>query len=82
MPVAIDYNLCDGVQDCPAVRICDAEALFFNSATRKVEYDLEQCRNCGTCANYCAPGAVMHAPTQEEWEELAALLGGQPGPAA
>jgi len=76
MPIAVDYNLCDGVQDCPAVKICDAEALHFDRATGRVEYDREKCRNCGTCANYCRPGAVMYVETDEEWLELRALLGG------
>ncbi len=76
MPVVVDYNLCDGVEGCPAVSICDAEALFFDPATKTVKYDLDKCRDCGTCANYCAPGAVMHAGTREEWEELRTLVQG------
>lgn len=74
MPVAVDYNLCDGVEDCPAVRICDAGALYFNYETRRVEYAKDRCRNCGTCVHYCHPGAVMHVATEEEWQELLALL--------
>ena len=74
MPVAVDYHLCDGVEDCPAVMICDANALYFNRETHKVEYDREKCRNCGTCVHYCRPGAVMHVATDEEWQELRALL--------
>ncbi len=75
MPILLDYNLCDGVEGCPAVSICDADALYFDSRTRRVEYDKEKCRNCGTCANYCGPSAVLHVPTEEEWEEIRALMG-------
>lgn len=77
MPVVVDYSLCDGVESCPAVRICDAEALFFDQVAGRVEYDNEKCRNCGTCANYCGMGAVLYAPTDEEWEEVRALMNGQ-----
>lgn len=73
MPVIIDYNLCDGVEDCPAVRICDADALYFDSVTGRVEYNEEKCRDCGTCANYCGPNAVLHVPTEEEWLEIMAM---------
>ncbi len=79
MPVVVDYHICDGVEDCSAVRICDANALYFNRETRKVEYDLERCRDCGSCAHYCGPGAVMHAETEEEWEQLKILLQGDEG---
>jgi len=74
MPVVVDYRYCDGVQDCPAVRICDAGALFFNSSTGRVEYDQEKCRNCGTCAHYCGYGAVMHVATDEERQMLLELI--------
>lgn len=74
MPVALDYHFCDGVEDCPAVRICDAGALYYDSQTRRVEYNRESCRDCGSCANYCGPGAVMHVATDEEWQELLLLL--------
>lgn len=77
VPVLLDYTLCDGVQDCPAVRICDAGALYFDSSTGKVEYRKELCRNCGTCANYCGMNAVMYAPADEEWKELRSLVDGQ-----
>ena len=76
MPVVVDYSLCDGVEGCPAVKICDAGALYFDRDTGRVEYDRERCRNCGTCAHYCGPGAVMHVATDEEWRELQALLQG------
>lgn len=74
MPILLDYNLCDGVDGCPAVRICDAEALYFDATTSRVEYDKEKCRNCGTCVNYCGMSAVMYAPTEEEWEEIRSLM--------
>lgn len=74
MPVVIDYRHCDGVEDCPAVRICDANALYFDPATRRVEYDQDKCRNCGTCAHYCGLGAVMHVATDAERQELETLL--------
>ncbi len=74
MPVVVDYTICDGVAGCPAVQICDAGALHFDDESRRVEYNKEDCRNCGTCVNYCAPGAVMHVETEEEWEALHALV--------
>ena len=77
MPVIIDYNLCDGVQDCAAIRMCDAEALFFDASTGRIEYDKGKCRNCGTCANYCGPSAILHVPSEEEWEEIRAMTDAQ-----
>ena len=74
MPILIDYNLCDGVEGCSAIRICDAEALYFDSAGGRVEYDKEKCRNCGTCSNYCGMGAILHVPTDEEWQEVKAMM--------
>lgn len=74
MPVVVDYRICDGVEGCPAVGICDAGALHFDAAKGRVEYDRERCRDCGTCVHYCAPGAVMHVGTEEEWRELISLL--------
>jgi len=79
MPVAVDYHICDGVEDCPAVKICDANALYYNKETHRVEYDLEACRNCGTCVQSSGPGAVMHVETEAEWRELLALLQGGEG---
>ncbi|MHB1414952.1 MAG: 4Fe-4S dicluster domain-containing protein [Chloroflexota bacterium] len=76
MPVVVDYNICDNVEGCPAVAICDAGALHFDTETRRVEYDREACRDCGTCANYCAPAAVMHVATDEEWQELKTMMQG------
>ena len=74
MPVVVDYGLCDGVEGCPAVTICDAGALYYDSATKRVEYDRSSCRDCGTCANYCAPAAIMYAATEEEWQELKQMV--------
>ena len=79
MPVVVDYHICDGVEGCPAVTICDANALYYSSETGRVEYDLDRCRSCGTCVQYCAPGAVMHVETEEEWQELLTLLQGNDG---
>ena len=81
MPVAVDYHICDGVEGCPAVTICDANALHFDQQTGRVEYDREKCRDCGTCVNYCAPGAVMHVETDEELQELLSMLQGDEGAA-
>jgi TPP-dependent indolepyruvate ferredoxin oxidoreductase alpha subunit len=77
MPVIIDYNLCDGIEGCPSIRICDAEALYFDPVSHRVEYDKAKCRDCGTCSNYCGMGAVLHAATEEEWNELRGLMESQ-----
>lgn len=74
MPIVLDYKLCDGVEWCPAITMCDSDSLYFDKATGRVEYDKDSCRNCGTCANYCGMNAIMFAPTDEEWEELRTLV--------
>lgn len=74
MPILIDYSLCDSVQGCAAVSICDAEALYYQPATNRIEYEREKCRNCGTCANYCGMSAILHVPSEEEWEEVRAMM--------
>ncbi|MCL4465097.1 MAG: hypothetical protein M1401_03210 [Chloroflexi bacterium] len=76
MPVIVDYDICDSVEGCPAVMICDAGALYYDNSSGRVQYDRDRCRDCGTCANYCAPAAVMHAATEEEWQELKQMLRG------
>lgn len=76
MPVVVDYSICDNAEGCPAVSICDAGALYFDTKKRRVGYDREKCRDCGTCMNYCGPAAVMHVPSEEEWQQLRAMVQG------
>ncbi len=77
MPIVLDRSLCDSVPDCPAVRICDAEALRFDPVSGFILYDRQKCRDCGTCSNYCGMNAILHVPSEEEWLEVARLLHSQ-----
>lgn len=70
MPILIDYARCDGSPDCPSIRWCTSAALQYDAEAGRVTYNREQCTSCGTCANWCGPGAIYFVDTDEELEFL------------
>lgn len=77
MPIYLDRDVCDQNKDCPAAAYCVPLALQFDSKTGKIVYDKEKCKGCGTCLNYCGPGAIYLYNDEEELailkEELARI---------
>ncbi|KKM09261.1 hypothetical protein SY88_19750 [Clostridiales bacterium PH28_bin88] len=75
MPILINYQACDGSPDCPPIKWCTSAALSYDPDEKKVKYDREKCSNCGTCANWCGPGAIYFVETDEDLEFLRKEMG-------
>ncbi len=59
MPVAFDYELCDGCGKCAAV--CPGDVIYMRSAPEhRVPFNryTDECWHCGSCRQDCPPKAI------------------------
>lgn len=66
MPIYLDTDVCDQNKDCQAAAYCIPGALQYDPKAGRIVYDASKCKSCGTCVNYCGPGAIYLYKDEEE----------------
>lgn len=75
--VIINRNICDNAAECDGIRVCPTNALHWNEANKKVDYDPQSCIDCGDCANEeigCPVGAILWGVDEADYKAKMKLV--------
>ncbi|MCL2629784.1 MAG: 4Fe-4S dicluster domain-containing protein [Alphaproteobacteria bacterium] len=76
--IIINPKVCDLSPICGGVAVCPTQALQYDKAARKINFDESKCVGCGACVAECPAAALSLARNAEEERQIMAEIDADP----